>query len=390
MRILGIETSADETGVAIIEASGTGEVDFRYKVLGNALLSQADLHTRYGGIFPNLARREHGRNLVPVLMEALRQSNELIEGTASAPETIIQTIEKMLERETELHTYLAEFFRAYGKPNVDCIAVTAGPGLEPALWVGINFAKALSLAWNLPIVPVNHLEGHIIVARAKNEHLAPIALPAIALLVSGGHTELVYMKEWMHYEILGSTRDDAAGEAFDKIARLMGLPYPGGPQISRLAEQSRAGLTATPNEGQTFTLPRPMLRDPSYDFSFSGLKTAVKKIVEGWGHGTDEMKRALAREAEDAIVEVLLSKTKRAIQEYGAQTVIVGGGVSANEHLRKEFSEAFKNSAHVLFPTPEFATDNAVMIALAGYFHACNNEFVHTQSLQANGNLRLA
>lgn len=384
MRILGIETSADETGVALIESTGADENDFHYRVLGNALLSQADLHTRYGGIFPNLAKREHGRNLVPVLMEALRQSGELMEGKASAPEEKIAELSKMLEREPELFTYLSEFFRAYGRPNIDAIAVTAGPGLEPALWVGINFAKALAHVWQVPLVAVNHLEGHIVVARAKNERLAPIALPAIALLVSGGHTELVFMKDWMQYQMIGATRDDAAGEAFDKSARLIGLPYPGGPQISRLANAAReAGLA------RGTVLPRPMILDKTFDFSFAGLKTAVKKVVDSWSDHTDDLKSQLAREAEEAIVDVLLAKTKRAVEEYGAQTVIVGGGVSANDYLRKRFAEEFKNTAHVLFPTPEFATDNALMIAIAGHFHAEKKEFTAAEELRANGNLKL-
>jgi N6-L-threonylcarbamoyladenine synthase len=385
MRILGIETSADETGVAIIEASGTGENDFHYKVLGNALLSQADLHMRYGGIFPNLAKREHGRNLTPVLMECLRLSDELHEGNHDADENKIKELEVLLSREHEMFTYLSEFLRAYGKPNVDCIAVTAGPGLEPALWMGINFAKALSEFWGLPLVAVNHLEGHIIVARAKDGILAPIDLPAIALLVSGGHTELVEMEEWMKYKTIGATRDDAAGEAFDKSARLLGLPYPGGPQISRLANAARESNLPRADE-----LPRPMIKDDSYDFSFSGLKTAVKKIVDGWTHGTDDMKSALAREVEEAVVDVLLSKTKRAVDEYSARVVIVGGGVSANEYLRKRFTEEFQPSPQVLFPSPEFSTDNAVMIALAGYFHAEKKEFIKAEDLRANGNLKLA
>ncbi len=385
MRILGIETSADETGVAVIEASGEGEKDFQYKVLGNALLSQADLHTRYGGIFPNLAKREHGRNLVPVLMEALRQGNELHEGQASADEKKIEELEALLTREHELFTYLSEFLRAYGKPAIDCIAVTAGPGLEPALWVGINFAKALADVWQVPLVAVNHLEGHIIVARAKNGSLAPIDKPSIALLVSGGHTELVLIKEWHKYETIGATRDDAAGEAFDKSARLIGLPYPGGPEISKLANAAREANLARGAE-----LPRPMIKDKSFDFSFAGLKTAVKKIVDGWTTHTDDLKSALAREAEEAIVDVLLAKTKRAVEEYGTKTVIVGGGVSANDYLRKRFAEEFQNGPHILFPSPEFATDNAVMIALAGYFRAEKKEFIGAAELRANGNLKLA
>jgi N6-L-threonylcarbamoyladenine synthase len=384
MRILGIETSADETGVSILEAYGASENDFHFKVLGNALLSQADLHTRYGGIFPNLAKREHGRNLVPVLMEALRQAGELREGKASITDEKLSEMEKMLERERELYTYLEQFFRAYGRPDVDCIAVTAGPGLEPALWVGINFAKALAHAWQMPLVAVNHLEGHVMIARAKDGHFAPIHFPALALLVSGGHTELVLVKEWGHYKTLGATRDDAAGEAFDKSARLIGLPYPGGPEISKLANAAREANLARGAE-----LPRPMIKDASLDFSFAGLKTAVKKIVDGWTHHTDDLKSALAREAEEAIVDVLLAKTKRAAQENNVGTVLVGGGVSANEHLRKRFAEEFSD-IQLLFPTPEFATDNAVMIAMAGYFHADQKKFIGAEELRANGNLRLS
>lgn len=385
MRILAIETSADETGVAIIEASGTGEKDFSFKVLGNALLSQAELHTRYGGIFPNLAKREHGRNLVPVLMEALRQSDEIVQGKHDVSEDQIKSLEPLLEREKELYTFLSEFFRAYDKPNVDAIAVTMGPGLEPALWVGINFARALAQAWNLPIVPVNHLEGHILVARAKDGALAAIDEPAIALLVSGGHTELVLMESWMRYQTIGATRDDAAGEAFDKTARLMGLSYPGGPEISKLAKDARER-----NLPRTVELPRPMIRDESYDFSFSGLKTAVKNVVETWKSADHDTRATLARETEDAIVDVLLAKTRRAVEEHGAQTVIVGGGVSANEHLREVFMREFKDTAEVLFPPTEFATDNAVMIGLAGYFKAEKKEFISPEDLRANGNLRLA
>ncbi len=393
MRILGIETSADDTGVSIIEASGSGDADIQFKILGNALLSQSELHSHYGGIYPNLAKREHGRNLVPVLMECLRQSNELIEGTRGKYETVIIEIEKLLEREHELFIYLAEFLRANGKPNVDVIAVTVGPGLEPALWVGINFARSLALAWNLPIVAVNHLEGHILIARTKNESLISIEYPALAVIVSGGHTELVLIKEPGQYSLLGQTRDDAAGEAFDKSARLIGLSYPGGPEISRLALEARGKVILRQDVAKSdfaISLPRPMIDSDDFDFSFSGLKTAVRKVVESWPTQTDELKCELAREIEDSIVDVLLAKTKRAAEEYGVKTIVVGGGVSANDHLRKKFAEEFEPHTPVLFPSREFSTDNAVMIALAGYFHAKHNEFADPLELRANGNLRLA
>lgn len=400
MRILAIETSADETGVALIEASGSDEKDFQYKILGQALLSQAELHTRYGGIFPNLAKREHGRNLVPVLMEALRLADDLNEGVHDVTEETISSLEPLLTREHEMYTYLSGYFRAYGMPHIDAIAVTVGPGLEPALWVGINFVRALQHAWapkrEIPIVGVNHLEGHILVAQVdskiQNAASAPpvdcklrtVNYPAMALLVSGGHTELVLQEDWMKYKTIGATRDDAAGEAFDKTARLMNLPYPGGPQISALAKTAR--IKRLP---RTYELPRPMLKDESYDFSFSGLKTAVKKIVDEHKHPTDDERESLARETEDAIVEVLVAKTMRAVEEHGAKTLVVGGGVSANSHLREQFAVACGDSVEVLFPPTEYATDNAVMIALAGYFKAAKKEFTAPSDLHANGNLRL-
>jgi N6-L-threonylcarbamoyladenine synthase len=278
--------------------------------------------------------------------------------------------------------------------------------------VGINFAKALSRAWNVPIVAVNHMEGHILMSLAHtlpspNPDTSPkskvsgfekLEFPALALLVSGGHTELVLIEApplpldsaselQMKYRIVGETRDDAAGEAFDKCARLLGLPYPGGPEISRLATHARTAGRTKPH----LILPRPMLKD-GLEFSFSGLKTAVLRAVEGKALSYDET-TAMAREIEDAIVEVLVTKTERAAEEFGAKTIIMSGGVSANEHLRAELTRRIPEVlplGSILFPAPEFATDNAVMIALAGYFHAQRKEFADPTTLEANGNLRLA
>src|SRR3990167_1734755 len=232
MRILAIETSCDETGVCIIEAEGAFGAGFSYTILGNALLSQTETHAPYGGVFPNLARREHEKNLVPLLEKALSEAGLYCQG-----DTLTVDVEKILEREPELRRQLILFLTSNGKPDVDAIAVTPGPGLEPALWVGVNFAKALAAAWKLPIVPVNHMEGHIIlsamsVEEINNNQISEIKkfkFPLLSLLISGGHTELVLSKEWMTYELLGQTRDDAVGEAFDKVARLLGLPYPCGP-----------------------------------------------------------------------------------------------------------------------------------------------------------------
>src|SRR3989344_4967320 len=236
MRILAIETSCDETGVCIIEADGQfeqkGGRDFAFKILGNGLLSQTETHAPYGGVFPNLARREHERNLVPMLTKALHEADMLKAGSvdAGANETI-------LSREAELRIQLDSFLATYAKPEIDAIAVTHGPGLEPALWVGVNFVRALAAAWQLPIVPVNHMEGHIILSAIMSgqegikyhvSSIKPFKFPLLSLLISGGHTELILSREWMQYELLGQTRDDAVGEAFDKVARLLDLPYPGG------------------------------------------------------------------------------------------------------------------------------------------------------------------
>ncbi|MEN9560814.1 MAG: hypothetical protein RIQ56_87 [Candidatus Parcubacteria bacterium] len=384
MRILGIETSCDETAISLISAEGTFGKDFSYKVEGESLISQSSLHAPYGGVFPNLAKREHGRNLTPLLMETLKRANALVENQPSADEKTIAEVGKMLERETELFAFLADFFRSYGKPDIDAIAVTTGPGLEPALWVGINFAKAISHVWNVPIIPVNHMEGHILIAALGESNLRQFHVPALALLVSGGHTELVLMKEWMQYKLLGETRDDAAGEAFDKCARLLELGYPGGPEISRLAQAAR-----NQNLPKAAALPRPMIHTNDLDFSFAGLKTAVRRQVEG-KKLTDDEKKILAREIEDAITEVLVTKTKAAAETSGARTIVVSGGVSANQHLRNQCEQQLESEGFViLFPTPDLSTDNARMIALAGYFHAINEKYTLPQNIIAKGNLRL-
>lgn len=391
MKILGIETSCDETAVTILDASGDFAENFEYRVLGNALLSQAAQHAEYGGVFPNLAKREHQRNLVPLLAEALRQADALTLFHAPVDKTLLPDTKEILAREPELYIQLAEFFRHYEKPDIDCIAVTAGPGLEPALWVGINFAKALANAWHLPLVAVNHMEGHVIISALwdRNKNVAPatsyklqaINFPMLSLLISGGHTELILSREWMHYELVGKTRDDAVGEAFDKVARLLKLPYPGGPEISRLAAEARKA-----GHGSAIKLPRPMLHDKNFDFSFAGLKTAVLREVDG-EELTDEFKKEVAREFEHAVTEVLVDKTMRAVNTYQVRTLIVGGGVSANEYIRNEFSHKLRATNCKLFLSPpEHATDNAIMIALAGYFRALRKEFADPKELKANGN----
>jgi N6-L-threonylcarbamoyladenine synthase len=380
MRVLGIETSCDETAVCLIEAGGDFGTNFKFDVLGNALYSQAKLHEQYGGVFPNLAKREHAKNLVPLLSQIISDGGKT--------EFDEQQLHELVHREPELFEQLVTFFATHGRPEIDCIAVTHGPGLEPCLWVGVNFAKALSIAWNIPIVAVDHMEGHIMLSAMQGDRLSAFEFPLLSLLISGGHTELVLSKEFHMYEVVGKTRDDAAGEAFDKVARLLGLPYPGGPEISRLAAEARVK-----NQEPKIKLPRPMLREDNLDFSFSGLKTAVRKIVDANPNLELDDKVLLAREFEDSVADVLVEKTLRAVDQFGANTVVVGGGVSANEHIRLRLAEALAkegNIAQLLIPPPELATDNAIMIALAGYFRALENEFTNVAELSAQGNLTLS
>ena len=351
MRILAIETSCDETAIAILEITGPKEKP-EVKVLANALYSQAKLHAPYGGVYPNLAKREHEKNL-PILLE------QIVKETSLDPATI------------------------------DRIAVTVGPGLEPALWTGITFAQDLGKKWNKPVVGVNHMEGHVwsILFRespiSKSEFLISneIQLPALALLVSGGHTELVYVKGFGGYEILGRTLDDAAGEAFDKAARMLGLPYPGGTEISKLAQAAR-DKNITPG----FKLPRPMLHSGDFNFSFSGLKTAVLYKIRDEKRNDPEFKMEMAREFEDAVMEVLVEKTKRAVEESGnIRTIIVAGGVSASSYLRSQFEVLARDlNIKLLIPDRDLATDNAVMIGLAAYTGKIRTD------LRAQGNLAIS
>ncbi|MDO8231672.1 MAG: tRNA (adenosine(37)-N6)-threonylcarbamoyltransferase complex transferase subunit TsaD [bacterium] len=388
-RILGIETSCDETAIAILECKGD-EKYAEFTVLGNALLSQIDIHKEYGGVFPALAKREHAKNLVPILEAVLEEAELLREDTQIITEETRNKLSEILAREPGLSEAFFEFISECEPPEIDVIAVTAGPGLEPALWVGINFAHALAFVWNKPLIAVNHMEGHLLSALAQNENgvltITKTNLPVLGLLISGGHTELVVMNEWLKYELVGETRDDAVGEAFDKVARMLNLPYPGGPEISRLAETTRNVSSET-----LFKLPRPMIDSGTCDFSFAGLKTAVLNLLKTKEGLTDEEKRHIAHEFENAVADVLWKKTSLAIEETGAQTLVIGGGVSANTHIRRVFTEKIKSehsdiALHI--PSAALTTDNAIMIAMAGYFRAQRKEFV--TAISANGNLPLA
>jgi N6-L-threonylcarbamoyladenine synthase len=390
MKLLAIETSCDETAVAILEASGN-ENGATFSVLGNSLLSQIDLHRPYGGVFPALAKREHAKNLVPLLMSSLEEAGLLIEDAQIIPEETREKLSALLTREPELAEAFLAALTEIERPDIDAIAVTAGPGLEPALWVGVNFARALSLVWNIPIVAVNHMEGHLLSALANRSEdgtlvIPKIELPLLGLLISGGHTEFVLMKEWLSYELIGMTRDDAVGEAFDKVARMMNLPYPGGPEIDRLAGHER-------EDTNPFVLPRPMLDAPNCDFSFSGLKTAVLYLIKERGELDDIQKQQMARAFVDAVCDVLWGKTSRALEETAAQTFVIGGGVAASSQIRAMFEERIPEShpqVTLRIPSRELTTDNALMVGMAGYFRALRKEFADVETLRANGNLRVA
>ncbi|MDD4989537.1 MAG: tRNA (adenosine(37)-N6)-threonylcarbamoyltransferase complex transferase subunit TsaD [Candidatus Pacebacteria bacterium] len=381
MIILGIETSCDETALSLVESSGNLEHP-KFKVLSTSLFSQTKLHEIHGGVVPMLAKREHQKNLIPLLKNLLEKANFSNPKSETQNSKQIEEIKKILEREQELALLFIEYIPTIEKPNVDAIAVTYGPGLEPALWVGVSFAKALSYIWNIPIIPVNHMEGHIVsplfTAGTK------IEFPALALLISGGHTELVLTEKWGEYKVIGKTRDDAVGEAFDKVARLLGLPYPGGPQISILAEKQRQSGIAS-----TLALPRPMINSNDYDFSFSGLKTSVLYKLKEIGKPSEKNKEEIAREFEDAVTEVLVAKTKQAIEEFGPQSLIIAGGVSANSHIRKSFEKLAEEfpQTKLLIPGKELSTDNAIMIAGAGYINFLLKK--ESNSLKAEGNLQL-
>lgn len=323
--ILAIETSCDETAAAII-----GVVDGNMTVLSSVVRTQIELHAKYGGVVPNLAAREHVVSIIPVITASLKEAGV-------RPE------------------------------NISAIAVTCGPGLVPALLVGVSAAKTLSLVWKKPLLGINHLEGHIYANFIGKPLGQADAFPLLALIVSGGHTQLVLMTDHFTYEILGETRDDAAGEAFDKAARLLGLPYPGGPAIAERAANHELRME---NIDSSFSLPRPMIDSPDLDFSFSGLKTAVLYLVKEHEAEKDDKRfvDCVAHEFQEAVVDVLVAKTQKAIKKYSPKTVIIAGGVSANTRLRERMLEMVEPSApETSFSMPEFrySLDNAAMIGAA-------------------------
>jgi len=307
MNVLGIETSCDETGVALYSTTRG--------LLAHALHSQIDLHAVYGGVVPEIASRDHIRMLLPLIQQVMTEA---------------------------------------GIDKPDAIAYTAGPGLVGALMVGGGMANGLGLAWDCPVIPVHHMEGHLVAPMLED---APPAFPFLALLVSGGHSMLIAVRALGDYRVLGTTLDDAVGEAFDKTAKLLGLGYPGGPALAALAESG---------DEAAFGLPRPMLNRPGLEFSFSGLKTAVMlEVQKAERAGTLEASRAdLAASFQRAAVDTLVGKALRAAQQEGLERIVVAGGVGANRLLRKEMAAQFDGT--VYYPRLEFCTDNGAMIAVAG------------------------
>ncbi len=349
MKILSIETSCDETSIAFVEASG-GIKTPRFSVLQNVVSSQIALHAPFGGVVPNIAKREHLKNL-PVVLDSL----------SPKPHTLFP----------------------------DVVAVTVGPGLEPALWTGVNFAKEIRKKYfpKAKLVGVNHMEGHLysfLLEQKKIKSKAQMTnaktYPAVGLVVSGGHTILLLLKSLTEWKKLGETRDDAVGEAFDKVARMLGLPYPGGPEIQKAAAQGDAG---------SINFPRPMMKDKNYDFSFSGLKTSVLYYIRDHKEQSrnNHFVEDVAASFQAAAVETLAHKTARAVQEFKARSIILAGGVAANRSLRETLEgTSEKLGVHFFAPPMAYNTDNAAMIAAAAYIQTLKKK---SRRITAQANLSL-
>ncbi len=338
MYILGIETSCDETAVSVVRGQ-RNTVD----IVSHIISSQIPTHRKYGGVVPEVAARHHVVNMIPVVHEALRRAK----------------------------------LTAH---DIDVIAVTRGPGLVTSLRIGVQSAKALAYAWHKPLLGINHMEGHIYANWFAHP---PIQFPVVSLVVSGGHTELIHMPRHGTYRLIGRTRDDAAGEAFDKVAKLLGIPYPGGPHIQQLADKGDA---------TRFDLPRPMLHTKNYDFSFAGLKTAMLYLVRKEFSQKKPPLPDLCASFQQAVIDVLVHKTVRAAQEYQARSVLLAGGVAANEPLRTQLGAALhKLNAKILYTNPplKLCTDNASMIAMAAYWHAKKKERGSWKTMEADPNWEL-
>ena len=415
MIILGIDTSCDDTSVAIVEADKRGYqrgfAQIKFNILSSIISSQVKIHAQYGGVYPFLAKREHQKNLPVVFEKALKRAKISVK-------------------------------------EIDFIALTVGPGLEPCLGVGVNFVKELAKELKLPIIPVNHIEAHIFANFVGNVKCqmsnVKTLLPAICLVVSGGHTQLILMKNFGEYKILGETRDDAAGECLDKVARILGLGYPGGPAIEKKSkiknrdsygsegEDENEVLIAGQKSKIKIKLPRPMIYQKNYDFSFSGLKTAVLyqyqksktefPFMETRGKKSSKRinplltpslslgrmkfsspiknkkyKQAMAAEVQQAVIDVLIYKTLKATKEFKAKSIILGGGVAANEELRRQFKvqsslptgRPAKFKVNFFVPPKKFCTDNAAMVGITAFFHYLKGESRNWQKIFVNANLRI-
>ncbi len=415
MNLLSIETSCDETAISILNfnKNQNTESEVFFNVLSNHVLSQINIHREFGGVFPALAKREHAKNIIKIFVECLKEADLYKENTnikneidaintefANNPERLfeekkkrfnyekVEKIRILLEREPEMFGELMKSLLVIEKPDIQAIAVTMGPGLAPALWVGINFAKALNIFWDINIYPINHMEGHIVSALvspiAEKEYiLKTFESPAIALLISGGHTEIISFSNIGKYEKIGKTVDDAIGEAFDKVARSLELPYPGGPEISKIAEKVRENNLKIENR---FKLPRPMINSDDLNFSFSGLKTAVihkikssfDKAIEGQETEKEikeKIRNIISLDFENAVTEILLKKVKKALEKVNAKSLLIGGGVIANTHIRKSFIEFSKNEGIDLYIPEKFLTgDNAFMIGTVAILEILNKK----------------
>lgn len=346
MLVLGIDTSCDDTAVAVLKIRNS-----KLEILSNIVSSQVKLHAKYGGVYPFLAKREHIKNLPLVFRRATKNIDV---------------------------------------SEIDLICVTSGPGLEPCLWQGVNFAKELAEKLKKPLIPVNHIEAHIL-ANFIDRGSASVSFPAVCLVVSGGHTQLILMREIGRYKLIGETRDDAAGECFDKTARILGLGYPGGPAISQQAAKWKSQI---PNPNFHIKLPRPMMYAKDYDFSFSGLKTAVlyefkKRPLKI--RKSKEYIQAMCHEVQQAIIDVLIHKTIKAAKDFRVKSIILGGGVAANKELRKQFAERIEKeipNTKYLMPDIKYCTDNAAMIAVTAYFNR-KKAIKNWQKIEVNANLKI-
>jgi N6-L-threonylcarbamoyladenine synthase len=369
MIILGIETSCDETAASIVRGDGD-----KVEVLSNVVSSQIEIHKKYGGVVPEAAAREHVKDILPVIRESIINYQLSINNS-------------------KLKNNL--------KFSLDAIAVTIGPGLVTSLLVGVETARTLAYAWNVPLIGVNHIEGHIYANFINSDRHSPEhrdyagtvspKFPALVLTVSGGHTILVLMEAHGKFKIIGETRDDAAGEAFDKAAKMLGLGYPGGPAIAEGAGQLKINNEKLIMKESKISLPRPMINSGNFDFSFSGLKTALLYKLnkdKTWKKNIP----AYCAEFEDAVVDVLVSKTIKAAKKFQVKSIMLSGGVAANKKLRATFQAAVeKNFPEVFFSMPDlkYCTDNAAMIATAGYFRAQRKDFMPWQKLDTDSNAGL-